>query len=405
MNKRKFVIAAVAIMAAVVIIVVIFLLSGKKAAKSEIKSENSYYLLSSPTNMLCPEATNTAYSNDFIYYGSSDGLVEYDLLEGSFAVIKIEAENNEQFSCYTMSDGNIYAIQSVFNQTLKIIEYSIVNIDYNSGKVTKIYSPDNNNKIIGCMTISCDGKMYFTEGLYDGTNVDDDGYDLGYSLFEYDIQKNEKKELLKASTYYIYNGIIYFTRLNSVTDAQRLFYAELSDLKNITDTGIDVGSEISEDTPYMYYPYDNKVYYSNNTNELMCYDVNNGTTEVIYSFDEKSYVRYFQSFNDKMIIMVREPMPEASYYQYGLYSLDADGTVKKLIDDAELNKGYEYNFEWIDYMTVFNGCNDYFIVSTYNQNAENNAYLVDKDYNFKKIVQDGEWDYEEFEKLQSAMNN
>lgn len=98
-------------------------------------------------------------------------------------------------------------------------------------------------------------------------------------------------------------------------------------------------------------------------------------------------------------------MPETSFYQYGLYSLDADRNIKKLLDDAELNIDYAYNFEWIDYMTVFNGCNDYFIVSTYNPNAENIAYLVDKDYNFEKIVQDGEWDYEEFARIQSEMNN
>lgn len=405
MNKRKFVIAAVAVTAAVVIVVIVCLLNIKKADNSETKEGASYYLLSSPSNILCPEATNTAYSNDFIYYGSSDGLIEYDLLDKSFANIKIDANNNEQFSCYTMSDGNIYAIQSIFNETLKIIEYSIVNIDYNSGEVTEIYSPDSKDNVIGCMTLSCDGKMYFIEGSYDEKNVDSNGFNEGYSLFEYDLTKRKKNEILKANTYYILDDKIYFTKLHSKTDTERLFYCDLSDVSNTVDTGIDVGSEISEDTPYMYYPYDNKVYYSNNTNKLMCYDINNGTTEVIHSFDEKSYVRYFQFFNDKMIIMVREPMPETSYYQYGLYSLDADGNIKKLLDDTELNRDYDYNFEWIDYMTVFNGCNDYFIVSTYNPNAENIAYLVDKNYNFEKIVQDGEWNYEEFARIQSEMNN
>lgn len=405
MNKRKLVIPAIAVPAAAVIIIIVCLLNGKQEEKPETESEASYYLLSSPSNILCPEAANTAYSNDFIYYGSSDGLIEYDLLEKSFANIKINSDNNSQFSCYTMSNGNIYAIQSVFNESSKSDEYSIVSIDYNSGEVTNIYSPDSKDRAIGCMTLSCDGKMYFTEGSYDEKNVDDDGFNEGYSLFEYDLTKREKNEILKADTYYILDDKIYFTKLNSKTDTVRLFYSDLSDASNMTDTGIDVGSEISEDTPYMYYPYDNKVYYSNNTNQLMCYDVDTEKTEAVYSFDEKSYVRYFQYFNDKMIILVREPMPETSYYQYGLYSLDADGNIKKLLDDAELNRDYAYNFEWIDYMTVFNGCNDYFIVSTYNPNAENIAYLVDKDYNFEKIVQDGEWDYEEFARIQSEMNN
>jgi len=61
MNKRKFVIAAVAVTAIVVIVVIVCLLNIKKADNSETKEEPSYYLLSSPSNILCPEATNTAY--------------------------------------------------------------------------------------------------------------------------------------------------------------------------------------------------------------------------------------------------------------------------------------------------------------------------------------------------------
>ena len=78
-------------------------------------------------------------------------------------------------------------------------------------------------------------------------------------------------------------------------------------------------------------------------------------------FKDKSFVRYFQYFNNTMIVLVREPNDNGKMYQYVLYYLDNDNKPQKIIDDAKLNEKYFYGYEYIDYMTIFNNCEDYFL--------------------------------------------
>ncbi len=52
----------------------------------------------------------------------------------------------------------------------------------------------------------------------------------------------------------------------------------------------------------------------------------------------------------------------AKMYQYVLYYLDNDNKPQKIIDDAKLNEKYFYGYEYIDYMTIFNNCEDYFLL-------------------------------------------
>ena len=414
MKKRVIIITAAVILAAAAItIAIVLFINNREAEVPAGETEDSYYLIASPTNLLVYTANHSAFSNDFLYYEAVDGIWEYGLLNKTSAKINFQNNNDAQFDNYTMLDGNIYAVQTVFNEIRKDIDYSIVRIDYNSGKISTIYTPDDLEKNIGFLTASVDGKIYFIEGSYEEDMVDENGYTDSFSLFEFDPASGKKSELLKAVSYYIHNDIIYFAKLNVATNATRLFYCDLSDPSNSTDTGVNVELNASKNSflngsdeilmmnPCFYYPYDNKVYYSSRTNQLMFYDMNSGETSVVYTFGEEVIIHSFLFFDDKILLLVNEPIPKPSRYssQLCLYSLDADGNIEKLIDDIELNKDYEYMYEWIDYIAVYNGCNDYFILSTYNQELGTIAYLVDKDYNIVKIIENGDWDYEAYAKM------
>ena len=67
------------------------------------------------------------------------------------------------------------------------------------------------------------------------------------------------------------------------------------------------------------------------------------------------------------------------------------------------NEKYFYGYEYIDYMTIFNNCEDYFLLSTYDPDADTAAYLVDKDFKLHKFISNGEWDYDTYAEIQSEM--
>lgn len=54
-------------------------------------------------------------------------------------------------------------------------------------------------------------------------------------------------------------------------------------------------------------------------------------------------------------------------------------------------------------MTIFNNCEDYFLLSTYNPDADTAAYLVDKDFKLHKFISNGEWDYDTYAEIQAGM--
>jgi hypothetical protein len=290
----------------------------------------------------------------------------------------------------------------VYNSATQKEDYSIVTVDYNSGEVTEVYSAPKDS-ILGCMSMDKDGDIYFVEGKYKKSETDENGFSTGYSLYKYALKNSDKSEITKANTYYISDGKLYFTRLCPKTDTVRLFIAPLSDPQNVKDTGIDVGSQISENTPYMYYPADGNVYYSNGENKLYRYNEDNEKSDTVCTFKDKSFVRYFQYFNNTMIVLVREPNDNGKMYQYVLYYLDNDNKPQKIIDDAKLNEKYFYGYEYIDYMTIFNNCEDYFLLSTYDPDADTAAYLVDKDFKLHKFISNGEWDYDTYAEIQSEM--
>ena len=399
--KTKIIIATAAVIIAAVA-VTLFISLGTKSDKAVSSEKGQQELSASPTNLLCPEASSTAFANNFVYYKTYDGIAEYDIESDSLAMIKVKLQENSNLSCYTIYDGVIYAVRSVYNSATQKEDYSIVTVDYNSGEVTEVYSAPKDS-ILGCMSMDKDGDIYFVEGKYKKSETDENGFSTGYSLYKYALKNSDKSEITKANTYYISDGKLYFTRLCPKTDTVRLFIAPLSDPQNVKDTGIDVGSQISENTPYMYYPTDGDVYYSNGENKLYRYNEDNEKSDTVCTFKDKSFVRYFQYFNNTMIVLVREPNDNGKMYQYVLYYLDNDNKPQKIIDDAKLNEKYFYGYEYIDYMTIFNNCEDYFLLSTYNPDADTAAYLVDKDFKLHKFISNGEWDYDTYAEIQSEM--
>lgn len=399
--KTKIIIATAAVIIAAVA-VTLFISLGTKSDKAVSSEKGQQELSASPTNLLCPEASSTAFANNFVYYKTYDGIAEYDIESDSLAMIKVKLQEYSNLSCYTIYDGVIYAVRSVYNSATQKEDYSIVTVDYNSGEVTEVYSAPKDS-ILGCMSMDKDGDIYFVEGKYKKSETDENGFSTGYSLYKYALKNSDKSEITKANTYYISDGKLYFTRLCPKTDTVRLFIAPLSDPQNVKDTGIDVGSQISENTPYMYYPTDGDVYYSNGENKLYRYNEDNEKSDTVCTFKDKSFVRYFQYFNSTMIVLVREPNDNGKMYQYVLYYLDNDNKPQKIIDDAKLNEKYFYGYEYIDYMTIFNNCEDYFLLSTYNPDADTAAYLVDKDFKLHKFISNGEWDYDTYAEIQSEM--
>ena len=399
--KTKIIIATAAVIIAAVA-VTLFISLGTKSDKAVSSEKGQQELSASPTNLLCPEASSTAFANNFVYYKTYDGIAEYDIESDSLAMIKVKLQEYSNLSCYTIYDGVIYAVRSVYNSATQKEDYSIVTVDYNSGEVTEVYSAPKDS-ILGCMSMDKDGDIYFVEGKYKKSETDENGFSTGYSLYKYALKNSDKSEITKANTYYISDGKLYFTRLCPKTDTVRLFIAPLSDPQNVKDTGIDVGSQISENTPYMYYPTDRDVYYSNGENKLYRYNEDNEKSDTVCTFKDKSFVRYFQYFNNTMIVLVREPNDNGKMYQYVLYYLDNDNKPQKIIDDAKLNEKYFYGYEYIDYMTIFNNCEDYFLLSTYNPDADTAAYLVDKDFKLHKFISNGEWDYDTYAEIQSEM--
>lgn len=399
--KTKIIIATAAVIIAAVA-VTLFISLGTKSDKAVSSEKGQQEFSASPTNLLCPEASSTAFANNFVYYKTYDGIAEYDIESDSLAMIKVKLQEYSNLSCYTIYDGVIYAVRSVYNSATQKEDYSIVTVDYNSGEVTEVYSAPKDS-ILGCMSMDKDGDIYFVEGKYKKSETDENGFSTGYSLYKYALKNSDKSEITKANTYYISDGKLYFTRLCPKTDTVRLFIAPLSDPQNVKDTGIDVGSQISENTPYMYYPADGDVYYSNGENKLYRYNEDNEKSDTVCTFKDKSFVRYFQYFNNTMIVLVREPNDNGKMYQYVLYYLDNDNKPQKIIDDAKLNEKYFYGYEYIDYMTIFNNCEDYFLLSTYDPDADTAAYLVDKDFKLHKFISNGEWDYDTYAEIQSEM--
>ena len=84
--KTKIIIATAAVIIAAVA-VTLFISLGTKSDKAVSSEKDQQELSASPTNLLCPEASSTAFANNFVYYKTYDGIAEYDIESDSLAMI------------------------------------------------------------------------------------------------------------------------------------------------------------------------------------------------------------------------------------------------------------------------------------------------------------------------------
>ena len=89
--KTKIIIATAAVIIAAVA-VTLFISLGTKSDKAVSSEKGQQELSASPTNLLCPEASSTAFANNFVYYKTYDGIAEYDIESDSLAMIKVKLQ-------------------------------------------------------------------------------------------------------------------------------------------------------------------------------------------------------------------------------------------------------------------------------------------------------------------------
>lgn len=89
--KTKIIIAAAALIIAAVA-VTLFVSLGTKSDNAVSSEKGQQELSASPTNLLCPEASSTAFANNFVYYKTYDGIAEYDIESDSLAMIKVKLQ-------------------------------------------------------------------------------------------------------------------------------------------------------------------------------------------------------------------------------------------------------------------------------------------------------------------------
>ena len=102
--KTKIIIATAAVIIAAVA-VTLFISLGTKSDKAVSFEKGQQELSASPTNLLCPEASSTAFANNFVYYKTYDGIAEYDIESDSLAD---DLYNDCQMSEYSDHDDKVW---------------------------------------------------------------------------------------------------------------------------------------------------------------------------------------------------------------------------------------------------------------------------------------------------------
>lgn len=376
-----------------------------------LENNNSGYtnkksvLMCTPVVQFCEQAQNCSYNNGLLYLSSEQGLIECDIHNGITTEI-ISKNDNDHFSCLNLYNGYIYALnrryipgESLFDEGT--VSYEIVRIDYNTHETKTLYCAEGEN-IIGCVSMSYDGIIYFVEGKYDETINDKNGFNDSFSLYSLNSESLKKEIIESCNTYYIYDNNLYYTKFSPANDTLRLFYASLDDTSKAKDTGIDVCADVSMGDSYMIYPVGEYVYYTDVDHALCMYNIENKKTEKIIGFDDSKKIYYFGLFDSRLIILVREQMPDG-YWCYVLYYLDEANTPVRITGDDKLNDGKKYWFEYIDCICTFPGNDEIFALVTYNQYMDEKVYIIDKELQLTMVMQSGEWDYLSFEKMKDGI--
>ena len=362
-------------------------------------------LMCTPVSQFCEQAQECTYNNELVYLYSEQGLIECDIHNGITTEI-LPKNDNDHFSCLNLYNGYIYALNGRYTPGASLfdegtVSYEIVRIDYNTHETKTIYRAADDN-IIGCVSMSYDGMIYFVEGKYDESIKDKNGFNDSYTLYSLNSVTLAKQEIEKCNSYYIYDDKLYYTKLSDANDTLRLFYSSLDDTINSNDTGIDVCANVSMGDSYMIYPVGKYIYYTDTDHSLCMYDTESKTNEKIIGFDEQKRIYYFGIFNGKMIILVREQKPDG-FWCYVMYYLDEMNSPVRITGDSDFNEGKKYWFEYIDGFCTFPGNDELLVIITYNQDMDKRVYIMNNEMSIQMIVQCGEWDYDAYKKMRDGM--
>lgn len=363
-----------------------------------LNSEDGY-LMRSAVGLFSENDISNAFSNGLFYLCGREQLIECDTQSGVCTDI---SELGDRLRCISPYGGFIYAVYieyiagaSMFDEG--ITRYHIIRIDYNTHEMSTLYTADDGREI-RCMSLSLDGEIFFNER---------DGYEKAHftpqESYLYSMHEGEKPSLIvQADWYYIDKQRLYITRYNSQSDTEQLYYAPREEPDKLTDTGLTVGSQISDNNGVMFMPTGDSIYYTDEDYDLCCYDINSKQSEHIAGFDGEKRIYYYTVFDGRMFILVREQKPDG-FWCYVLYYLDEINTPVRITGDEELNKGKKYWFEYIYSISTFPGNDEFFVIITYDQNMDTKVYTVDKQLHINMLMQSGEWDYDAFEKMKDGM--
>ena len=344
-------------------------------------------------------AQSCSYANGLAYIVTKEGLFEADLSLGKYTCI---LDTGRSLSCISPYGGYIYAVDTevVFGKSVfeSYERTHIVKIDYNTKEKAILYTSQNGRQICD-MAVSFEGDIFFTErDIYESGDL------IPKNSVIYKMTDSTSPEkVTDADFYYIYNKRLYLTKYDPETDSERLFIAKLDSPDEQTDTGINVGREISLAYTPMFCPSGDSVYYTDESFSLCRYDIKSGNSERVFGFDDESRrIYYYGFFDERIVLLVREQLPDESWC-YELYCLDEMNRAVKITGDRELNEGRRYMFEYTESINIFPGCDEYFLMMTYNQDIESRVYLIDGQMDIELILQSGEWDYDKFEKMRDSI--
>ena len=344
-------------------------------------------------------AQECASANGLMYIATEEGLFEIDIPLSKYTNI---LDTGRSLSCISPYGGYIYAIatevifgKSMFDSSERT---HIVKIDYNTKEKTILYTAPKNRQICD-MSLSFQGDILFTEkDLPEGG-----GFIPKNSVLNKMSESFAPEKIAETDFYYIYDDKLYLTKYDPETDCERLFIATISSPDKQTDTGINVGREISMGNTPMFYPNGDSIYYTDESYSLCRYDISQGKSERVFGFDDEGKrIYYYSVFDSKIILLTREKRSDESWC-YVLYYLDEANKPIKITGDDNFNEGRKYWFEYIESFCTFPGNDEYFALITFDQNMDRRVYIIDNEMKLTMAMQSGEWDYEAFEKMKDGM--
>lgn len=369
---------------------------GKSTTKQEetaIQTNDKYHFENPQSNTYTSDFFSSA--GDFIYF--------HDLCNGYYGefdtvkqkVLQLNIKGSIHY--VNLYNGEYYCVCA---RELGDTKYGLTidKLNINTYETTPVYTVPDGVEGLYQFMMADDGTMFFLERVSskdtptDKTKTDENGYDVTYSLYSYNVNTKEKTKLCDgANQYYISGNKIYFSKVKTADSTQKIFYVDFDDLSKEVDTGICCCTKDAADKGYSgrFYVKDDSIYYSGATTELHKKNINSGEDKVIYTYkDSEGYIGNCTLFGDKLIVYVRCAFDDEVEFGAKLYLLDE-------------NSGKAENI-WTDTVTsllgtfgLINGNTDYFYMSTCM--GSTNGYqgnLIYPDGKIVPIYRNGIWETE-----------